>query len=322
MNIHEELVQRLAARRREALGDLSDQAFAELLLAVRESPEGFVDSPAEAAYVELDRAFAAYDESLGNDDLLDDDEYQAARLARLGALRGACGRALALDEKCLDARLIDVIAADAEPDELLERLLALHDGVDSVARVAADGVDLWADVFSRPKLRLEAAISRTLLNGARYRMAVDACERVMAAMPGDELGCRHTEAIALARLEDEVAFDQLDARFGRHDNAWTSLSRCILFYKLGRMSAARRALGGFASLCRGGAYALLRPVYVEVYLPDRPPVEVNSLEEATLAVHEAEPTIADVPDFINWATRQPGFAAGAEAFADKNDLDW
>ena len=323
MNVHEELVQRCAARRREALGDLSDQGFAELLLAVRENPSAFVDSPAEAAYVELERGLAAYGESVDNDDLLDDDEYQAVRSKRLAALQAACGRALSLDEKCLDAKLVGVLASDAETNELLEWILALHDGAGLGADLAeADGRDLWADVFSRPELRLEAAISRTLLNGARCRMALDACERVMAAAPGDELGCRHTAAIALARLEDEAGFDQLDARFGRHDDAWSSLSRCILLYKLGRMSAARRALAGYDHLCRGGSYALLRPVFVEVYLPDRPPVAVNSLEEATLAVHEAEPTIADVPDFINWACEQPGFSAGAQSFAEKNDLDW
>ena len=145
---------------------------------------------------------------------------------------------------------------------------------------------------------------------------------MIAVAPTDELGCRHTEAIALARLEDEEGFDQLDARFGRHDNAWTSLSRCVLMYKLGRMSAARRALAGFDRLCQGGSYALMRPVFVEVYLPDRPPVAVNSLEEATLAVHEMEPTIADVPDFINGAAAQPGISASAVAFAQRNDLDW
>ena len=70
MNVHEELIQRCAARRRKALGDLSDQGFAELLLAVRENPSAFVDSPAEEAYVELERAFSAYDASLNNDDLV------------------------------------------------------------------------------------------------------------------------------------------------------------------------------------------------------------------------------------------------------------
>ena len=93
-------------------------------------------------------------------------------------------------------------------------------------------------------------------------------------------------------------------------------------YKLGRMSAARRALAGFDRLCQGGSYALMRPVFVEVYLPDRPPVAVNSLEEATLAVHEMEPTIADVPDFINWCQGHDWLVASARRFAEKNDLDW
>ena len=92
------------------------------------------------------------------------------------------------------------LAADLDPDSLLEQLLSLHDGVAAASDVSPVGCDLWADVFSRPKLRLEAAISRTLLDGARYRLAAQACERVIAVAPTDELGSRHTEAIALARL--------------------------------------------------------------------------------------------------------------------------
>ena len=140
MNVHEELIQRCAARRRKALGDLSDQGFAELLLAVRENPSAFVDSPAEEAYVELERAFSAYDASLNNDDLLEDDEYQKARQKRLANLQAGCARALALDEKCLDAQLVGTLAADLDPDSLLEQLLGLHDGTDAASN-APEGCD-------------------------------------------------------------------------------------------------------------------------------------------------------------------------------------
>lgn len=46
MNAREELVERLALTRRESLGGMSDAAFEELRLAVREAPESFIDTPA------------------------------------------------------------------------------------------------------------------------------------------------------------------------------------------------------------------------------------------------------------------------------------
>ena len=96
----------------------------------------------------------------------------------------------------------------------------------------------------------------------------------------------------------------------------------LLLFKLGRIAAAKRALEGFARLCDGGAYALLRPILVDVYLPDRPETSTLSFEEATLAVHEADPIIVDVPDFIGWAQGLRTVYFAAEDFARKRDLDW
>ena len=61
---------------------------------------------------------------------------------------------------------------------------------------------------------------------------------------------------------------------------------------------------------------------IDTYLPDRPHAEAGGLEEATLAVHEADPIIADTPDFVAWAAEQPGFQGQAHAFADEHGLDW
>ena len=88
------------------------------------------------------------------------------------------------------------------------------------------------------------------------------------------------------------------------------------------MNAARRALRGYGELCEGAAYALLRPTFVEIYLPDRPEVPAGGFEEATFAVHEAEPIIADVPDFIAWADGFPWFHAAGEAYAEEHGYDW
>lgn len=113
----------------------------------------------------------------------------------------------------------------------------------------------------------------------------------------------------------------LEARFTQ-GNAWTSLARCLLLYKLERTPAARRSLRGFAQLNQGAAYAMMRPVFVEVYLPDRPDYAPGSFEEAMAAVHEAEVIIADTPDFVAWCQAQAWFEADARAYAEKHDLDW
>lgn len=320
MNAWDELVDRCARRRAEKIGPLSDEAFAELMLAVRERPMDFVDDVSEQAFVVLARALDAYSASHENDDLLDDDAYDVERRRRLGSLRAECARAAALDSRCLDARCIDLLAAEPNPDELLAGLLALEQ------EFSADGAlpdgEAWSNVFCRPRLRLRAALARTCLDGARYRMAAAAATSVLKASPADPLGARHTKMLALARLEDEAELGKLEADYTERESAWSHLARMLLLYKLDRMPAARRALRGFDGLCAGGAYALLRPAYVEPYLPDRPDVAPCGLEESVMAVREAEPIIVDVPEFIHWCESFDWLLASAQDFAEQNGLDW
>ena len=220
MNAWDELVARCAQRRREKIGPLSDQAFEELLLAVRERPADFVDSPSEQAVLELARALDAYRASRQDDDLLDDDAFRAARERRLLALASACDRAAAIDEGCLDARLVALLAREEDPDALLGSLVELERGAS--APVPEGGGDAWDDVWCRPRLRLRAAIARTCLDGARHRMARTAAASLLAASPRDELGARHTEMLACARLEDEAGLGELDARFAPRSLTSTS----------------------------------------------------------------------------------------------------
>lgn len=319
MNAWDELVERCAMRRNEKIGPLSADAYRELLIAVRADPRAFVDDPAEQALLEVARALDAYRASLRDDDLLDDDAYQRERGKRLAALAASCAQAASIDGGCLDARLIEALALDLDPDPLLERLLDLE-------REAADRElptgDAWADVLSRPRLRLRAAIARACLDGAHARMARACAGSVIDAAPNDEPGARHTLALACARLEDEAGLNELDARFSHREDAWSHLARVILLYKLNRMPAARRALRGFDGLCAGGAYALLRPTFVDVYLPDRPEVAPCSFEECLMAVREAEPIVADTPELIAWCQDQDWFVASARSFAERRDLDW
>lgn len=321
MNVREESILRLAQRRRDKLGAMSDEAFDELKLAVRENPEGFVDCDEDRAFLLLGRALKANDEARKNEEFLDDDAYERAHAKRMDRLVAACRDACELDPGCLDALTMTALLSGSEADDMLEELLRLEREA-APFQPAGSGASAWDDVFCRPRLRLRAAITRELLDTTRFRAAQEACSQLVELTPGDPLGARFTWALACARLEDETAFNALDAKFDRQGNAWSHIARILLMFKLDRMSAARRALRGFASLCEGGAYALLRPVYVDAYLPDRPSFVPGSFEEVTLAVHEADPVVVDTPDFISWASAQDGFLDEAQRYADSHDLDW
>ncbi len=329
MKYQEELVERLAQHRRAQLGDLSEHAYEELVLAVRRDAQAFLVDDSDRAYERLGKALAANELAQVEEEFLDDAAYEASRKRRLLKLREGCAAALALSEDCLDARTIQVLLENENPDAALVALevLAHEQGLEFATAGVGDGEpscpgDAWDDVFARPKLRLLAAIARARLDTARYKAAIATCEKLVELDSLDHLGARYSWAIALARLEDEKGLDALDARFGRAGNAWIHLARTLLMFKLDRMPAARRALRGYASLCEGGAYALLRPTFIDGYLPDRPAFTAGSFEEAALAVHECDPVVMDTPDFIGWATAQDGFAQQAEKFARDHDLDW
>lgn len=319
MNAWDELVERCARRRNEKIGPLSEEAYAELLLAVRQNPADFADEAPEQALLVLARALDAYRASLGHDEMLDDEAFEAERARRLAALRAECERAAAIDPGCLDARTTGLLAAELDPDQLGAALLDL--GNEHRRDNAPEG-DAWDDVFYRPYVRLCAAVARVCLDGARFAMAASAAEWVTGATPTDPLGARHTRMLACARLEDEAGLGALEARWAGHESAWSHLARVLLLYKLDRLTAARRALRGFDQLVSGGAYALLRPIFVEPYLPDRPEAAPCSFEEALMAVREAEPIITDVPEFIAWCQGHDWLVESARTFAERSDLDW
>lgn len=324
MKGREELIQRLAFKRRRQLGSLSDEAYRELELAVRANPAEFIDDDEEQAFALVVGALDRFAQAHHDDDLLDDEQYLQTRQRRNEALADACKQALAVDPECVDATLVAMLGSDQSQDTLFEMLYNDHNALvankGSIAVPAAG--DAWADVFLRPRLRLQAALARTCINVSRFRMAADLCCDLLAKAPLDALGARFTCALAFARLEDEQGFDWLDARESRHGNAWFHLSRVLLMYKLGRIPAARRALRGFDQLCTGGAYLLLQPIFVDTYLPDRPDFEPGSFEESMLCVHEADPLITDVPDFAAWACDQPGFLTSAQDFCARNGFEW
>lgn len=325
MKYSEELVARIALHKRAELeaerGSFSDEAYQELYAAVVENPDTFLAAPSDRAFKMVYDALLADDAARSEEEFMDDASYEQAREKRFARLRNTCEAALELDEDCLDAKLVIALTTSTESHVTRQLLATLVPQDESPFESLLDGTDL-ALVEKRPYLRLLAAFARSNIECACYTQARTLCEQLIKLDPTDELGARYSLAIALARLEDEAAFNALDARFAHIGNAWSHLCRALLMFKLDRMDAARRALKGYANLCRGGAYALLRPVFVETYIPQRPLFEPGSFEEAVLAVHECDPVVMDTPDFLAWAATQDNFTPRAQQFARENDLDW
>ena len=321
MRPRDELIDRIAARRAQELGGLSDEAFAELQLSVREAPESFLTHPDDIAFRRIADALERYDRARIDDDMLDDEGYLKVRDSAFERLRLAMQEVLELDPENVDARLILIQISDFDSENYLDALCELD------ATVSREAGPLQKDrgreaVFDKPRLRLRAAIARAYFDTARYRLAATCCEELLDLDPADEQGARHTLALVYARLEDETAFEELWNRFERRGNAWFYLAHAVLLYKADRLPAATRAIKGFSDLCRGGAFCLLHPAYVDVYIPDRPAAAPGSFEEVLLAVHEADPLIGDTPDFCGWARSIPQIAEASERFAREQGFDW
>lgn len=322
MNAREELVERISQRRCESLPPLSEAAYQELVNDVRSDLESAVETESEQALLLVAKALDRHNDARDGEDLLDDEAFLESRSTRLRRLVRDCENILLVDETCLDARLLAVLASDQGPDETLGPLLDLENYANGLLGDSLFPADAWDNIMLHPYMRVRAAVVRTCLDSARYRMAASKGDSALMMSASDPLGIRHSCALAYARLEDELAFESIEQRFPHMSGAWEHLAHTILLYKLGRMPAARRALRGYVRLCEGGAYALLKPMMVDTYLPDRDFVPPFSFQEATQAVHEADPIICDVPDFISWAQSQRDIWFSAESFAQRFGFDW
>lgn len=341
MNLQAEYKERLAERRRAQIGTLSPEAFEELRQAVAQHPDEYLEAPEDKAFKCLCDLLAKEDMLSTAEDFMDDEAFEEARKKRYERLRAGSQAVLELDPDCLDARMVMVMTSNedandiyralreerqlfeaAHPDQAFAVMGEAPAPLDDEQKQHAKEACSATSIFMQPYIRLLAACARWSLNTTRYREACTICKKLIAYDTADSQGARFTLAISLARLEDEAGFNALDARFARQGNAWSHIARALLMFKLDRMSAARRALRSFDNLCTGGAFALLRPVYVEPYLLMRPAFEPGTFEEAVLAVHECDPVIMDTPDFLGWCQSQSDFMASAERFAQNNDLEW
>ncbi|MBF4807542.1 MAG: hypothetical protein HXK26_02445, partial [Lancefieldella rimae] len=286
MNLTEELVQRCALKRRATIGPMSDAAYEELLLAVQSDLKSYASETDELPMYHLAQAVKRYQDSQLNDDSYTDEEFVQARITRLQTFLHALKNIREKYGENTDLLRMDALIHASDPESLLQALLAIQNQAEKEAKrtpnledsktSATIPHDTWADVFTRPRLRLQAAIGRAYADTARFKLAATTCEQLLEESPSDAVGARFTLALTYARLEDEAALNRLDDRFNHHSNAWIELARAILLFKLSRISSARRALKSYQMNTEGGAFALLHPTFVDIYIPDRPEVKTGS----------------------------------------------
>ncbi len=327
MLVSSELTSRLLKKAVHADPALETDAarLSELSRRALRSPDTLVADNEDRAFLALDRAVQRARQEI--DDELDAIYYEggedvasaqrpATRMLKTQALLARC---IALDEHCYDARTLDVLVRCETSDEALRDLDALEPEARAWCSERADlydgpVADPWDAVFLRPWLRIKARAVDLLVQSSCYREAARRCEEMLAFAPTDGQGVRHTLALICARLEDEDRLARLDNAYGHEGSCWMHIARAVLFYKLGRMDAARRALIGLADLCPGAAYYLAYPSYVPPYLPDRPLYAPGTDQESLLATYEADFLVVDTPDFIPWAQSITRFADAARAF--------
>lgn len=299
--------------------------LAELSRRALRSPETMVSDDEDRAFLALDRAVQRARQEI--DDELDELYYASESGAsqtkrqpsRMPKTRGLLARCLQLDEHCYDARTLDVLVRCETSDEALAQLDALEPEArawcsERAERFDGPVADPWDAVFLRPWLRMRLRAVDLLIQMACYREAARRCEDMLSFAPTDGQGVRRTLTLLYARLEDEEGLSRLDERFGHEGSCWMHVARSVLFYKLGRMDAARRAVTGLAELCPGAAYYLAYPTYVPPYLPDRPPFTPGTDQESLFATYEADFLVVDTPEFVTWALSVERFANAAQMF--------
>lgn len=310
---------------------LSKAAQYELQLAVKENPNNFINDEEEQAFAEYMQTIQTYQTEISKE-IESDKDFFSNRMNLINMLHS---KLTALNEKPallhtsinLEAQRILAQLSNDHPAAILDELLSLKKEFDPLSRsqlikaIATYG-DAWTCASARPLLRLYAQIAQTALDCACFKLAEKTCRDLLSLSPSDLLGARFTLALTLSRLEDENGLNELDEQSGYRTNAWMRLAFTVLFFKLNRMSAAKRALKGFTSLGEGAAYALLRPSFVDLYIPTRVDFKPDSFAENVIAVHEAETIIADIPEFIPWVESIPEITENAKKYAFKAGLDW
>lgn len=306
---------------------------------IEQDPDHFALTPRACTLVSYMRVHQMLMQGMKQLDGAPDEDYEQEHLKVIEQAREQIQAIEQSGSTCVDAQLLHIQLAEISLDECIEQMCALEKRTREHLVQTRKGFDpthpgLWhteaieseaspaeltetdPDVIGW--LHTNEAIAQGCIFTARYRMAATYARTVTLASgyPNMTFG---TLLLALARLEDEQELFEAAHQCGTQaeDSPWFLLARTILFYKMGSMKRARRALKDFVTQCDGGAFFLLNPTYYEPYLPVRPPVD-EAWEYTHMAVWEADGIISDTPDFAQWAESIEGIADLSEDFAQRH----
>ena len=323
--------------------DLTEGARSMLRAQIAANPERYAADDHARALVSYTNLHARLHRELVRMDEVSDEQFETGIVRLFDTMQHDVQRICQADERCIDARLLDILLTDAPVDARMPRLLDLEAEARSHLAQVLPGFDPAADpcwqgrVDGEDASDADAAVDVHLpelagwlhtlealafecMAAARYRAAARYARMVHRTTGYRNLAVG-TLLLCLARLEDEQGFFDVAREAGPEveETPWFLLGRTLLLYKLDRMRSATRALREFAARCDGGAFFLLNPTYHDPYLPCRPPAR-EAWELSHQAVWEADAIIVDTPDFTAWATGVEGVQDAARRFAERRGL--
>lgn len=209
--------------------------------------------------------------------------------------------ALALDPNCFDAaRMLSSYNVDSV--ETRYRWLAENEETvrayceaerDKLSEEAEDErLEMARNLAMRPYWRWLASMAEEALICGRNRETIQIARRALESDPHDMSDVRFTLAYALAKLEDDAGFEELERNYSKisplrsSNDAWMGIARVALAYKRCNFVEARTQLSRLLESYPGAGYCLI----LQSELPDGEFARLNvrpyTEDEMVLAVSE------------------------------------
>lgn len=244
MNPRMEDFERLAVRWAEVPHALD--GYANIVAAISAFPELYKADRDSLPQLDSDRAFwLAAKASNIVDHIAVAAENDTQAQALYDEATGYLEEALKLDPSCFDARRIRRTIENPGRDEIVAFLKESLDEVRESCQKTMEESGLMApkdrlsmSVYMRPYLRWLFDLANEQLNCGRYRLSLEACQKLLDLDAADMVGARMVAAYDYVKLEDAEGLQKLTERFDEPQNAWFLLARCFMAYKQRRLSDA------------------------------------------------------------------------------------
>lgn len=217
-------------------------------------------------------------------------------------------RALLLDPRHYDSRRMLVqIEAKGEETVMAELLrLEAESQASCLDELGLSSISELCDAWSRPSTRALARIKADLAflayDMGRYRVALRACEEVVAIDCGDHQSMRGLLMMLYVYFEDSQKADALLRSRQGEENCWFLLGRSVLSYKESDLRAAKVAFDRILELYPDFLIALSMFMNPEQRATMGPTGAVRSprRDEMNCALEDAVAVLDTTPGYMYW----------------------